>query len=50
MWERIILAGVATFCIYLFLNAGSKSTQTGFVGQDLLSTTYLVFEIPLTAQ
>ena len=28
MLERILLAIVTTFCIYLFLNLGGKSSQT----------------------
>lgn len=48
MWERIILAGIATFCLYLFLNLGSNSTQTGFLRQSLLKTTHLILEIPLS--
>ena len=27
MWERIILATVITFCIYLFLNLGGESSS-----------------------
>lgn len=27
MWERIILATVITFCIYLFLNLGGESSN-----------------------
>ena len=27
MWERIILATVITFCIYLFLNIGGESSS-----------------------
>jgi hypothetical protein len=27
MWERILLAAVITFCVYLFLNLGSKSSN-----------------------
>ena len=26
MWERIILAVVTTFCIYVFLNIGNESS------------------------
>ena len=28
MLERIVLAAIATFCIYLFLNLGGKSSNT----------------------
>lgn len=28
MFERILLAAVITFCVYLFLNLGSKSSST----------------------
>ncbi len=49
MWERIILAGIATFCIYLFLNVGNNSKQTGFLKQSFLRTTHLVLEIPLSS-
>lgn len=27
MFERILLAGVITFCVYLFLNLGGKSSS-----------------------
>lgn len=27
MWERIVLAGIITFCIYLFLNLGGNSAN-----------------------
>jgi len=50
MWERIILAGIATFCIYLFLNLGNNSSQTGFLRQNLLETTHLALDIPLSSR
>lgn len=28
MLERIILAGIITFCVYLFLNLGSKPSNS----------------------
>lgn len=28
MFERIVLAAVITFCVYLFLNLGGKSSNT----------------------
>ena len=28
MLERIVLAAITTFCIYLFLNLGGKSSNT----------------------
>ena len=47
MWERLILAGVATFCIYLFLNLGNKPTQPNFIGQNLIKTPPIIFNLPL---
>ena len=47
MWERLVLAGVATFCIYLFLNLSSKPTQPNVVGQNLISTPHVIFNLPL---
>lgn len=35
MWERVILATVITFCIYLFLNLGGKSsTEPSFYAEN----------------
>ncbi|MEL6501220.1 MAG: hypothetical protein AAFQ23_07420, partial [Cyanobacteria bacterium J06623_1] len=31
MLERIILAGVITFCVYLFLNVSSKSSNSSII-------------------
>ena len=28
MLERIVLAAIITFCVYLFLNLGAKSSET----------------------
>lgn len=44
MLERLLLAGVATFCIYLFLHIGN-STQPIY-GQNLTKTPHLIFNIP----
>lgn len=35
MLERIILAAIATLCIYLFLHLGAKQSQSSFVGGSL---------------
>ena len=47
MWERLVLASVATLCIYLFLNLGNKPTQPNFIGQSLIKTPHVIFNIPL---
>lgn len=47
MWERLILAGIATFCIYLFLHLGNNSKQPGFIGQSFTHTPHFIFNIPL---
>ncbi len=28
MWERIVLAAIITFCVYLFLNLGTNPINT----------------------
>ncbi len=41
MLERVILAAIITFCIYLFLNLGEKSSG----GQSLETKTEIIPEI-----
>ena len=47
MWERLILAGIATFCIYLFLHLGNNSKQPSFIGQSFTQAPHFIFNIPL---
>lgn len=47
MLERLFIAGVATFCIYLFLNIGNNSTQPSFFGQSLSKAPHLIFNLPM---
>lgn len=47
MLERLLLAGVATFCIYLFLPIGNNSTQPSFYGQSLTKAPHLIFNLHL---
>ena len=46
LWERLVLAVVATFCIYLFLNLGNNSKQPSFIGQSLTEGSHFIFNIP----
>jgi len=42
MLERILLAGIITFCIYLFLNLGGKSSQSSVLdAQESAVTEFL---------
>lgn len=34
MFERILLAAVITFCVYLFLNLGGKSSSTPSINAE----------------
>ncbi|MBW4534703.1 MAG: hypothetical protein KME09_12285 [Pleurocapsa minor HA4230-MV1] len=34
MFERILLAAVITFCVYLFLNLGSESSSTPSINAE----------------
>jgi hypothetical protein len=34
MLERILLAGVITFCVYLFLNLGGKSSSAPTINTE----------------
>lgn len=50
MLERIVLAAIVTFCVYLFINLGEKSSQPAFVGGRLTRTTDLLNSIPLLSK
>ena len=50
MGERLILAVVATFCIYLFLHLGNSSTKPQFLGQKLTNASHFIFNIPLLSR
>ena len=47
MLERLLLAGVATFCMYLFLHIGNSYTQPSFYGQRLTQAPHFIFNLPL---
>ena len=38
MLERLLLAAVATFCLYLFSHLGSDSLPSRFFGENLVKT------------
>ena len=46
MLERIILAAIATLCIYLFLQLGSKQPQSSFLGGSLTKTSNFLYHFP----
>jgi hypothetical protein len=50
MWERLVLAGIATFCIYLFLHLGNNSTQPKLIGQSLIKPPHFIFNLPLLSR
>jgi hypothetical protein len=47
MLERIILAAIATLCIYLFLQLGTKQPQPTFLGGSLTKTTNFLYSLPV---
>ncbi len=47
MLERIILAAIATLCIYLFLQLGTKPTQPTFFGGSFTKTPNFIYNFPL---
>lgn len=47
MLERIILAAIATFCIYLFLQLGTKQSQPAFFGESLTRAPDFIHNFPL---
>jgi hypothetical protein len=50
MWERLILAGIVTFCIYVFLHLGNSSTQPKLIGQSLIKPPHFIFNLPLLSR
>lgn len=46
MLERIVLAAIATVCVYLFLNLGENPSQPALVGNRLTQTQNLFNNIP----
>lgn len=47
MLERIILAAIATFCIYLFLNTGTKPSKPVIWGGEFSKIPNFIYSIPL---
>ncbi len=47
MWERLILAAVATFCFYLFLHLGGNAPQSNLIGRNSTKAPNFIFNIPI---
>ena len=47
MWERLLLAAIATLCFYLYLNLGSSNPQPSFFGKSLTKAPNFIFNIPI---
>ncbi len=50
MWERLILAAVATFCFYLFLHLGDNTPQSNLFGRNLTKAPNFIFNIPILSR
>ena len=47
MWEKLILAAVATCCFYLFLQLGGNTPESNLFGGNLTKTPSFIFNLPL---
>ena len=47
MWERLLLAAIATLCFYLFLNFGTGNSQPSLFGKTITRAPSLIFNIPI---
>ena len=47
MWERLLLAVIATLCFYLFLNFGTSSPQSSIFGKNITKAPSFIFNIPI---
>ena len=50
IWERLILAAVATFCFYLFLQLGDNTPQSNLFGRNLTKAPNFIFNIPILSR
>ncbi len=50
MWEKLILAAVATVCFYLFLHLGGNTPQSKLFGRNLTKAPSFIFNIPILSR